>query len=260
MGVGVAGLASAFAMAMIAAAPTSESTDAIAGSSPGAIVPGDNLDFAPPPEPPRARGYGFFGAALGVQVVSGLSTLVGYQQIVQRCLAGPDPRDVDEGRRCMRRHADTLALITVGGLLGRGSVAFAGVGGDIAGTHDGANDAWRYRPKRDPRAHLLLGGVMLGAGIASLAASASFQWIQRRNCTARVEWIDYRECMIGTMYTEWGLGVLSNLGLSIGAGLLAYGNAYRDEYEIWSVKRRHAFKVGPRIGHGQLGLDASMRF
>ena len=220
-----------------------------------AVQPEDEPELVPLP---TRRGYGFFGAALGVQVASALSSLVAYREIERRCLA-LDATSVAAGRSCMDGSTDTLVLVTVGGFLGRGSIALAAIGGDVAGTHDGAHDAWRHRPQRDARAHMFLGGVLLAAGVATLGASLSFQWLQRQGCAYQEEWFDYRECMTSVMYTGWGLSVASDASLAVGAGLLAYGNAYRDEHMIWSSKR-HAWRLRPSLSSSRLGLDASLRF
>jgi hypothetical protein len=206
----------------------------------------------PPPPPPVPRkpmsGAGLMAAGAGVFLI-GLSAQLTMATAQANYCASWSQRDFNTVHGCFywsepwQTHAGT-------GFAFGSSLVMTSIGAGSLGQQHAWSTTFAGARERNPRAHKIAGGVLVGLGVGAFIAEG---FLLRRELN---DFCTSFECEIqrrALYYTVADLGAASFIA---GTATMSYGNGYRN------YRRRYGqhWMVAPQAGLGMVGASGSLRF
>lgn len=233
-------------------------------------VPPPAVPTAPPPgKPLYKKGTGLI---IGAAVTGGVAWAISFTRMafVKQCQnkleeAADDEGNIDTGIgaavTCVfRAGAANIGLTLLQVPLNWASWGLSPAGGFVRGRYDGTEDAWAKKEARKTGAFIGAGAALLGVGVVGRIVAASF---------ASAPYKKLGEGDVDGFSTALRLryfGIqLSAASIAAGAGLLAYGIAYKNNHEsetvrIQQVRIAPTYLVDRGTGERITGLSLSGRF
>lgn len=229
-----------------------------------ALPPGGNA------KPKYTKGTGLI---IGASITGGLGWIAALTRLafVKQCEnAIEDAGDLQSGAAAgwtcfARAGVGNVALAIPQYTLNAATWGLAAGAGAVRGRYDGVEDAWSGKPSRKTNAFIGAGAGLLALGIVGRITAAATVRLPFRHVLvedpadidAKAFARDYRARLIGVQ--------LSSAVIGLGAGLLAYGVAYKKHHSeqskvIQQVRVTPDFNLDPRSGMGYGGLALSGRF
>jgi hypothetical protein len=219
------------------------------------VVPGPMVVTRPEPN----KGIGLIAAA---STTGGLAwlTAIGRMVAINKCAQAINAGDIEASfGQCLFKTTTSLLLLTPAGwVTNAATYGLAPGAGMVRGKYDGVRAAWDGAPKRNVPVFVGVGAALLGVGVIGRLATVFTFGRSIRACVGGVD-----ACRNSLVLHYLG-AQLSSAGIAAGAGLLAYGLAYKKAFTNEGSRRKAAgladVRLAPQLGWNYTGLSVSGRF
>lgn len=234
-------------------------------------VPPPTIPATPPPpgKPTYNKGTGLI---IGAAVTGGLAWVISFTRmaLVKQCQdkieeARDENGDIDTGINAavtcaFRAGAANLGLVLLQVPLNWASWGLSPAAGVVRGRYDGVEHAWARREAKKSGAFIGAGAALLGLGVAGRITAAAFSTAPYKKLGEG----DVDGFATSLRLRYFGIQ-LSAASIAAGAGLLAYGLAYKSNYEsegarLQQVRISPTYLVDRGSGERFTGLSLSGRF
>ncbi|MFO0636860.1 MAG: hypothetical protein U0168_28860 [Nannocystaceae bacterium] len=216
------------------------------------------------------------GLIIGASITGGLGWVLGLTRMafVKKCSdAIQDANNAQKGfsaaSTCFTRAGlGNLLLLPFQYTLNAATWGLAPAAGAVRGRYDGVEHAWARRPSRKAGVFIGVGAGVLALGVIGRIVAAAMVGAPFKKLSADALAADPDGAVddFARAYRLRLFGVqISSASIALGAGLLAFGAAYRKNYDAQSkflkqVRIMPDVQIDPRVGLGSAGLAVSGRF
>ncbi|MBX7080321.1 MAG: hypothetical protein K1X88_14085 [Nannocystaceae bacterium] len=216
------------------------------------------------------------GLIIGASITGGLGWVLGLTRMafVKKCADAIQAADNAEkgfgaASTCFTKAGlGNLLLLPFQYTLNAATWGLAPAAGAVRGRYDGVEHAWSGKRSRKAGAFIGVGAGVLALGVIGRIVAAAMVGAPFKKLSSDALLADPEGAVedFSRAYRLRLFGVqLSSASIALGAGLLAFGAAYRKNYESQSkflqqVRIMPDVQIDPRVGLGSAGLAISGRF
>lgn len=219
-----------------------------------APAPAPTTDTPPAAAAPRYKGTGLLATSGLLGGTSLALTITRNVMLKKNC-----PLDGMGAAKCSYDFGSDIGLAATSWAINLTNVGIAPGAGVMLARYHAYKDAETGK-KRPIRAIMGAGGGVLGAGIAGLIGSVAMTFVLPKKCVEKElggsDALAGDRCLLKA-YPAWTMVNWASFSMiAAGAGMLAYGNSYKNA----GGKVARAIHVAPSAGRGHVGIGLAGRF